>query len=118
FLFAVDRSSPELARRYDVLSPPMLRLFKRLVAEADRAGKPISLCGEQAGQPLEAMALLSCGFRKLSMPPSSIPRVKNMLRSLKIGPLAAYIDFLAGQTCRSVRERLRHYARERGVVLE
>ncbi len=117
FLFAVDRGSPELARRYDVLCPPVLKLFKWLVAEAERAGKPIALCGEQAGQPLEAMALIGCGFRNLSMAPSSIPRIKAMLRSLAVEPLAAYIDFLAGQTGHSVRERLRHYARDRGVVL-
>ncbi len=118
FLFAVDRGSPDLARRYDILCPTALRLFKGLVAEAERAGKPISLCGEHAGQPLEAMALLGCGFRTLSMPPANIPRVKNMLRGLEVGPLAAYIDFLAGQTCHSVRERLRHYARDRGVILD
>ena len=118
FLFAADRNSPDLSRRYDVLSPPVLKLFKWLVAEAERAGTPISLCGEQAGQPLEAMALVGCGFRTLSMTPSSIPRVKNMLRSLAVEPLAAYVDFLAGQTCHSVRERLRHYARDRGVVMD
>ncbi len=117
FLFAVDRGNPDLAKRYDVLSPPVLKLFKWLVAEADRAGKPITICGEQAGRPLEAMALIGCGFRNLSMQPSSIPRVKAMLRSLAVGSVSAYVDFLAKQTCLSVRERLRHYARDRGVVL-
>ncbi len=117
FLFAADRGNPELARRYDVLCPPVLNLFKWLVTEAERAGTPIAICGEQAGQPLEAMALIGCGFRNLSMAPSSIPRVKAMLRSLTVQPIAAYIDFLAGQTGHSVRERLRHYARDRGVEL-
>ncbi|MDP6842615.1 MAG: phosphoenolpyruvate--protein phosphotransferase, partial [Rhodospirillales bacterium] len=58
FLFASDRGSPLLADRYDPLSPPALNLLGELVRQCDEAGKPISLCGEMASRPLDAMALV------------------------------------------------------------
>jgi phosphotransferase system enzyme I (PtsP) len=68
FLFAADRSSPALATRYDLLSAPVLGLLEDVVRMADAAGVSVSLCGEAASRPLEAMALAGIGFRNLSMP--------------------------------------------------
>ncbi|MFM2130718.1 MAG: hypothetical protein RL477_2264, partial [Pseudomonadota bacterium] len=61
FLFASDRGNPRLAGRYDALSPVVLRVMRDLVAAADKAGVPVSVCGEMAGRPLEAMALIGLG---------------------------------------------------------
>ena len=69
FLFASDRGNPQISRRYDVLSPPVLKFFKEIAEQAGQAGLPLSICGEMAGHPLEAMALIGCGFRSLSMAP-------------------------------------------------
>lgn len=69
FLFACDRGNPELADRYDLLSPAVLRFLHDVVEQCNRAGVEISLCGEMAGRPLEAMALIGIGFRRMSMPP-------------------------------------------------
>ena len=118
FLFASDRGNARLAGRYDLFSPAALALFKWLVEQADAAGTPISLCGELAGRPLEAMALIGCGFRRLSMPPPAIARVRSMVRSLRLAPLAGYVDRLASGSGSSARETLRHYARDHGVVLD
>ena len=77
FLFASDRGSPRLADRYDTLSPAMLGMLRAAdPANARPAGVPISLCGEMAGHPLDAMALLAIGFRTLSMAAPSIGPVQ------------------------------------------
>ncbi len=63
FLFAADRGAPDLAGRYDFLSPPMLNLLEQVRRNADAAGVPLSLCGEAAGRPVEALALAALGYR-------------------------------------------------------
>ena len=61
FLFAADRSDPHLAHRYDWLSPAILRFVKRILVSARAADVPVRVCGEMAGRPLEAMALVEIG---------------------------------------------------------
>ena len=51
FLFACDRGNPRLADRYDLLSAPMLALFRQVIAACHAAEKPLSMCGEMAGEP-------------------------------------------------------------------
>jgi phosphotransferase system enzyme I (PtsP) len=117
FLFASDRGSTRLADRYDTLAPSALAFLARLVEECDAAGKPISLCGEIAGRPLEAMALIGLGFRSLSMAPSSLGPVKAMVRSLSVGELTRYIKALGTGSEHSLRENLREFARDHGVAV-
>ena len=117
FLFASDRGSTRLADRYDTLAPAALAFLARLVEECDAVGKPISLCGEIAGRPLEAMALIGLGFRSLSMAPSSLGPVKAMVRSLSVGELARYIKALGTGSEHSLRENLREFARDHGVAV-
>lgn len=115
FLFAADRGSPRMADRYDVLSPPVLSVLKRLVDEAEAAGKPLALCGEMAGRPLEAMALIGLGFRALSMAPNAVGPVKAMLRTLRVRPLADFVRDLCRRSDHSVRETLRTFARDHDI---
>jgi phosphotransferase system enzyme I (PtsP) len=115
FVFACDRGSPRLSDRYDVLSPVFLRLFSELVSEAEVASTPLSLCGELAGRPLEAMALIGCGLRSLSMPPARVPAVKAMLRSLEVGQLRSHLHDLLAAPRHSLRDDLAAYAARHGV---
>ncbi len=117
FLFASDRGSTRLADRYDTLAPAALAFLRRLVEECDAAGKPISLCGEIAGRPLEAMTLIGLGFRSLSMAPSSLGPVKAMVRSLAVGELTRYITALGTGSEHSLRENLLEFARDHGVAV-
>src|SRR5919106_717073 len=117
FLFACDRGNPELVDRYDVLSPPVLCFLRELVERCRDAGVALSICGEMAARPLEAMVLLGLGVRELSMTPSDIGPVKAMLRSLRCGQLAGYLDQLYHLSDHSLRDRLRHYALDHGVPL-
>jgi phosphotransferase system enzyme I (PtsP) len=115
FLFAADRGNPRLAERYDALSRPVLGLLGQVVAACAAAKVPLALCGEMAGQPLDAMALVGIGFRTLSMAPGSIGPVKAMIRSLELAPLEALLAGLADMPPRGLRGRLRGFARDHGV---
>ena len=117
FLFASDRGDPRMADRYDVLSPPVLSLLLQVVEECGRCNVPLSICGEIAGRPLDAMALVALGFRSLSMAASAIGPVKEMVRSLDVGAAAAELDSMLDRPDHSLRAELRTYAETHGIVL-
>ncbi len=116
--FAVDRTNPRVARRYDNLNPASLTLIRLIVQSAAENSGDLSLCGEMAGRPLDAMALLGLGLRALSMQPGQIGPVKMMIRSLHLGEVAAFVDRLCGRTDHSLRTILAAFAAERGIVLK
>jgi phosphotransferase system, enzyme I, PtsP len=115
FFFASDRGNPRLGSRYDLLSPPMLNFLKGIVEAAKARGVPVTLCGEMAGRPLEAMALIGMGFRSLSMAPASIGPVKQMLLTLNYGRLSSFMTGLYDSSDHSLREQLRQFAINDGV---
>jgi len=117
FLFACDRGNPRLADRYDPLSMPMLALFREVIARTRDARVPLSMCGEMAGNPIEAMALIALGFRTLSMVATAIGPVKTMIRSLDATAVAGYLDEIAGRPDHSLRPRLEAYARDHKIAL-
>ncbi len=110
FFFAVDRGNPQVSTHYDFLSPNILTLLRHIVRECDVSGVPVSLCGEVAGRPLEAMALMGLGFRTLSMPPASIGPVKLMARRLHLEKLQAFMEDLIDSPDRSIRPMLEKFA--------
>ena len=116
--FAVDRTNPRVAKRYDNLNPASLTLIRLIVHSAAENSGDLSLCGEMAGRPLDAMALLGLGIRTLSMQPGQIGPIKMMIRSLHLGEVAAFVDRLCGRTDHSLRTRLSAFAAERGIVLK
>jgi phosphotransferase system enzyme I (PtsP) len=79
YLFAADRGNPRVADRYDFLSPPALKAMAEIQRACVQTGTPVSVCGEMAGRPLEAFALVALGFERLSMPPAGIGPVKQMI---------------------------------------
>jgi phosphotransferase system enzyme I (PtsP) len=119
FLFAVDRGNNRVANRFDVLSPPILRALRSLAQKGHEYGKLVTLCGELASRPLEAMALAGIGYRSLSLSPAAMGPVKSMILDLDLGKLQALLTPLidqprAGQSIRSV---LRDFAETEGVSL-
>jgi phosphotransferase system enzyme I (PtsP) len=117
FFFAVDRSSPRLADRYDILSPPALAFLKFVREACTRAGKPVSVCGEIAGRPLEAMALIGLGFDRLSMPASGVGPVKRLVLGLRVRRVEQAMDALIASREASVRAPLQALAEEIGAPL-
>ncbi len=117
FLFASDRGNARTAGRYDPLSPAVLRIFRDVLVQCRQADVPVSVCGEMAGNPLDAMALIGMGYRSISLSPPSMGQVKTMIRSLEIGPLETYMENLYQSDHRNLRENLRAFARDHGVKI-
>jgi len=89
FMMAADRGNPRVSARFDPLNLAFLRALKLVVDKADEAHIPLTLCGEIAGRPLEAMALLALGYRSISMSPAGIGPIKAMLLQLDLAKLRA-----------------------------
>ncbi len=84
YTLAVDRDNEKVADFYRPYNPAILWLIKRVADISNEAGKPCSVCGEIAGDPIYAVLLLGCGIRDLSMKSLSIPEVKRVLRSVTL----------------------------------
>jgi phosphotransferase system enzyme I (PtsI) len=82
YLLAVDRTDPRVSGLYEPLHPAVLRTLAQIARAAREHDRPLSVCGEMAGQPLQALLLVGLGYRELSMAPSAIPRVKAVLRAV------------------------------------
>ena len=117
FVFACDRGNPRLTERYDVLSGPFLSMMELIVSKAAKYGVYCSVCGEMAGNPIEAMALIGLGYRNLSMSGSSFGRVKSMVRSLNVSEISDYVRMLLKSGKKSVRPQLISYAYDHGIEI-
>jgi phosphotransferase system enzyme I (PtsI) len=82
YTLAIDRGEEQVAYLYNPLHPAVLRLIQFTVGAALRARKPLSLCGEIAGDPRFTALLLGLGVRELSMNAAALPRVKARIRQL------------------------------------
>lgn len=81
YLLAVDRNNARVADLYHALHPAVLRALREIVTGAHRAGKPVSICGEMAGDPACVLLLLGSGIDSLSVSIASLPRVKWVIRT-------------------------------------
>ncbi len=117
FLFAADRGTPELAERYDTLSAPVLEMLERLVTACGEAGVPLSICGEAAGRPMDALVFAAMGVRTLSMSGNAILPVKALLVEADLNALRPVLRELrrAGAAGGSIREPLTAWAREHNL---
>jgi phosphotransferase system enzyme I (PtsP) len=84
YLLAVDRNNRKVASLYEPLHPAVLRAVASVVRVADAAGKPVSLCGEMAADPVCTLVLIGMGLRDLSMSAFFVPVIKRLIRSVDI----------------------------------
>ena len=91
FLYAVDRGNPRVSSRFDPISAPVLRALKDIADKCHSYGKPATVCGELASQPIGALALAAIGYRALSLSPSAMGPVKAMLLELDCRKAAAFL---------------------------
>ncbi|MBK1795297.1 phosphoenolpyruvate--protein phosphotransferase [Devosia sp. WQ 349] len=87
FLTAADRANPRVSKAYDPIALPRLRAIRLVVEAGKRHGKPVTMCGELAGKPIEALALMAVGMDRLSMGPASIGPIKEMILNLDLKPI-------------------------------
>jgi len=112
YLFAADRGNPRMAERYDPLCPPALRALEAIQRASAETGTPVSVCGEMAGRPLEAFALVALGFERLSMPPAGIGPVKQMVLSCDREAARRGVSALLKGGAGSVRNEIETLARK------
>jgi len=91
FFFAADRDNARVSDRYDPLHPAALSVLKFIADRCKMNDTPVSVCGEIAGRPLEAVTLAALGFRTLSMPVTGIGPVKAALLKLDTQEIAREI---------------------------
>jgi phosphotransferase system enzyme I (PtsP) len=115
YLYAADRGNFSIRTRYDALSPSMLKVLKEIADKCNAAKVPVSVCGEMAGQPLEAMVLIALGFQTLSVPAQSVENIKMMVPSIDTRRLKPYLDHLMKSREHSLRERLMSFARDHDI---
>ncbi len=115
FLFARDRGNQRIAERYDLLSPPFLKLLHEVQTKCRDYDVPCSLCGEMAADPLDSMALIGLGFRRLSVNGPAIGPVKAMVRSMNVRDTEHVMQKLLNSSVHSVRSVLSAFAIDHGV---
>jgi phosphotransferase system enzyme I (PtsP) len=119
FVMAVDRGNTRLSDRFDPLSTPFLRVLKTIADAGNRNHTPVTLCGELAGKPISAMALIGLGYRSISMSAASIGPVKAMLTELPLAALEAFFEdnLHAPVQGLPMRALLQAFADDRGIPL-
>ncbi len=108
YTLVVDRGNARLADRFNPHDPSVLRLLKMVVDAAHAAGKPASVCGEMASEPLSAFLLIGLGYDTLSVAPPALPLVKWMVRRVSAARArSAAESALAARTADTVLDLLR-----------
>lgn len=107
YLLAADREDEAVERYHDALQPAVLRLVRRVVASGEALEKPVSVCGELAGDPALTAALLALGVRRFSVSRPDYERVADLIERLSISDLEVRReDLLCARTASEVRRLL------------
>ena len=119
FLYAVDRGNPRVSGRFNSLSAPVLRALKDIADKCHEHGKPVTVCGELASQPIGALALAAIGYRSLSLTPSAVGPVKAMLIDLDSRKAAGFLYQLMDKPNRamSIRAQLEKFAADESLQI-
>ncbi|HZV21032.1 MAG TPA: phosphoenolpyruvate--protein phosphotransferase [Hyphomicrobiales bacterium] len=115
FFFAADRENDRVARRFDPLHPAALRVLLEIAQKAKTHGVELSLCGEIAGRPIEALALIGLGYRSISMAPASIGPVKAMVLSANARKIRQLVLDLLDRNCVNIRRELTEFAQKEKI---
>lgn len=119
FLTAADRANPRVSKSYDPIALPRLRALRHIVDMAKRYNVPLTMCGELAGKPVEALALMSIGMTRLSMSPPSIGPIKEMILGLELEPIRKSVAaaLLEGASGVGIRDLLLDWANRQSLPI-
>ncbi len=114
YLFAVDRNNVQVADLYRPIHPVMLRVLRNILDAGQAHGKPVTVCGEMAGEPMSALALLGLGLRRFSMSPAHVPEARWIFENYSLAEARALVSpLLAVRTEAEVEESLRRAIEDR-----
>ncbi|MFA9461451.1 phosphoenolpyruvate--protein phosphotransferase [Thiohalorhabdus methylotrophus] len=116
YLLAVDRNNARVAGLFDSLHPAVLHAIGTVVAEAHAEGRPVSVCGEMAADPVGALLLVGMGVDELSMSAGALLRIKWVLRSFSTAQTRELAELARNDECtRTTRERVEEALLEAGL---
>ncbi|WP_394269483.1 phosphoenolpyruvate--protein phosphotransferase [Qipengyuania sp.] len=118
FLFAADRANPKLAARYDWLSPAILRFLARVSGALVGSNVRLGVCGEMGGRRLEALALLGLGYRRLSITPTSVGQIKELIRKIDLDEITAQMQAWLFSPPPDMRAALEQWAAARDIDID
>ncbi len=116
YLLAVDRNNARVAHLYDSLHPAVLFTIEHVVRQAHAATRPVSVCGEMAGDPAGALLLMGMGVDSLSMSMGNLLKIKWVIRSFSLQEAKQLLrEALRMEDARAIRARLNGVLEERGL---
>lgn len=104
YMLAVDRGNDLVSYLYQEFNPALLKTLKHIISEADRACKPVSICGEMAADTLAIPLLIGLGLKQLSISPATIPYAKRIIRNMKY------------ENCRNLAEECLLFTNQEDVI--
>jgi len=115
YLLAVDRNNVRVAGLYHAYHPAVLMALEAVIRAGQAHGKPVSICGELAGDPAAALLLVAMGYERLSMSATNLARVKSTLRRFSRAEADELLAQVRGlDDAREVRQRARDFLRRNG----
>lgn len=116
YLLAVDRNNSRVAALYDALHPAVIDSVNKTITDAHSVGKPVSVCGEMAGDPASALLLVGMGIDSLSMSASSLTRIKWVIRSFAMDQTRDCLDeVMQLDDAASIRQFLNNKLEQNGL---
>ncbi|MCC4265694.1 phosphoenolpyruvate--protein phosphotransferase [Oceanimonas baumannii] len=116
YLLAVDRNNGRVADIYDSLHPAVLRALQQIIDTARQHARPVSICGELAGDPIGVLVLMAMGYRRFSMNNSNIMRIKYIVRQSRIDELQKLLqEALSHRHTGAFKGIFGRYLEERGL---
>ncbi|HEY5602132.1 MAG TPA: phosphoenolpyruvate--protein phosphotransferase [Gammaproteobacteria bacterium] len=116
YLLAVDRNNSRVAESYDALHPAVLRALVQVVEGGHAEHKPVSVCGEMAGDPASAILLVGMEVDSLSMSVANLPRIKWVVRNFTFGRARRLLtEALAQESAATIRSNLNTVLEEAGL---
>jgi phosphoenolpyruvate-protein phosphotransferase (PTS system enzyme I) len=118
YSLAADRQDEHVGYLYHPLHPAILRVLRQVVLGAQRAGKPLAMCGDLAGEPLLTWVLLGLGLRDFSMSPRQIPIVKSIIRATRLSDAERLVETVVNFRTEAEIEEVVHKVMQQKFPLE
>jgi phosphotransferase system enzyme I (PtsP) len=116
YILAVDRNNERVAKLYDSLHPAVLYTLQHIVRQSHDAARPVSVCGEMAGDPAGAILLMGMGVDSLSMSVSNLPKIKWVIRSITHKEAKAVLkEALRMENAEAIRGHVYELLEQRGL---
>ncbi|MFO7641163.1 MAG: phosphoenolpyruvate--protein phosphotransferase [Candidatus Competibacteraceae bacterium] len=116
YLLAVDRNNDRVAKLYDPLHPAVLMAIRHVIERCQAAGRPVSVCGEMAGDPASALVLMAMGVDSLSMNLGSVLKIKWLVRSIRYEAAQDFLtEVMVLDHAAIIRERANAFLDQHGL---